>query len=146
MRCSIYMDTVEQLLSKEMLVTLGILSVVFFLATLIAIPVVLVKLPEDYFDERRPRSWLRNRHPAVRAVAYTLKNIIGAVFLIAGLAMIVLPGQGVLTILIGISLMDFPGKRKLERRIVGQPTVLRGINKIREKFNRPPLVVEGVQD
>jgi hypothetical protein len=135
------MGMMENFFSKEMLVTLGVLSGVFFLATLIAIPVVLVRLPEDYFDDRRPRAWLQDRHPAIRATAYVLKNVVGAVFLLAGLAMIVLPGQGILTILIGISLMDFPGKRKLERRLIGQPTVLRGINKIRETFNQPPLVV-----
>jgi hypothetical protein len=136
----------ENLLSKEMLVTLGILSGVFFVATMIAIPIVLVKLPDDYFDDRRPRVWLQNRPRAVRATAYAIKNVIGAVFLIAGIAMIVLPGQGLLTILIGISLMDFPGKRKFERRIIGQPTVLRTINKIREKFHRKPLVVPGADD
>ena len=135
------MGMMENLFSKEMLVALGVLSGVFFLATLIAIPIVLVRLPEDYFDDRRPRAWLQDRHPAILGTAYVVKNIIVAVFLLAGLAMIVLPGQGILTILIGISLMDFPGKRKLERRLIGQPTVLRGINKIRETFNRPPLVV-----
>jgi hypothetical protein len=136
----------ENLFSKEVLLALGLLSGVFFIATLIIIPIVLVRLPDDYFDERRPRAWLENRHPAVRAVAYALKNVVGAVFLLAGLAMIVLPGQGVLTILIGISLMDFPGKRKFERRLIGQRTVLKTINKIREKFGRNPLVVKDVGD
>ena len=55
--------------------------------------------------------------------------------------MIVLPGQGVLTMLIGVSLLDFPGKRQLERRLIGQRALLRTINKLRAKFGRPPLVV-----
>ena len=127
------------LFPKDVLVTLGVLSGVFFIGTLIAIPMVLVRLPHDYFNERRPRAWLQNRHPALRMTAYVIKNVIGAVFLLAGIAMIVLPGQGVLTILIGVSLMDFPGKRNLERRLMGRPSVLRTINKIREKFGRRPL-------
>jgi hypothetical protein len=57
--------------------------------------------------------------------------------------MLVLPGQGVLTILLGIALLDLPGKRHLERRLIALPTVLRTINKLREKFGRPPLTVCG---
>jgi hypothetical protein len=131
-------------LSPNLLLILGIVSVVFFVASLIAIPVILVRLPTDYFDERSSRAWLKNRHPFVRTAAYVLKNVVGVIFLLAGVAMLVLPGQGVLTILLGISLTDFPGKRKLERRLMGQPTVLRTINKIRERFGRPPLIVPGV--
>jgi hypothetical protein len=70
-----------------------------------------------------------------------LKNLIGFVLLAAGIAMLVLPGQGILTMLIGISLVDFPGKRQLERKLIGQPAVLNTINKVREKFGQPPLTV-----
>jgi hypothetical protein len=72
--------------------------------------------------------------------------LIGCVLLLAGIAMLVLPGQGILTMLIGVSLMDIPGKRKLERRLIGRPAVLRTINKIRAKFGREPLVVNGSTD
>jgi len=132
----------SDLLSKDALVILGILSGVFFVGTLIAIPIVLVRLPQDYFDENRPRIWLQGRHPLLRVTTYALKNAFGVVFLLAGVAMLVLPGQGILSMLIGISLMDFPGKRRLERRFVAQPAVLRTINGIRARFGRPPLVVE----
>ena len=128
-------------LSPQTWLALGILSVVFFIGTLIAIPIIMVRLPVDYFDERKHRQWLETRHPIVRITAYVLKNLVGIVFLLAGIAMLFLPGQGVLTILLGISLMDFPGKRKLERKLIGRPAVLGTINKIREKFGRAPLVV-----
>jgi hypothetical protein len=122
-------------------IALGVLSAVFFVATLIAIPIILIRLPVDYFDARRHRKWLEKHHPIVRAAAYFLKNVVGVVFLLAGIAMLFLPGQGVLTIVLGISLMNFPGKHKLERKLIGHPTVLSSINKIREKFGREPLVV-----
>jgi hypothetical protein len=67
--------------------------------------------------------------------------VVGLVFLLAGFAMLFLPGQGILTMLIGISLMDFPGKRMLERKLVGRPAVLKTINMMRAKFDRPPLTV-----
>jgi len=129
------------LISSQTLVVLGILSVIFFVGSLIAIPMLLVWLPVDYFDENRPRDRFRNRRPVVRIGFSVLKNLIGVVFLLAGIAMLVLPGQGVLTILIGISMLDFPGKLKLERRIVGRPAVLQAINSIRTRFGKPPLVI-----
>lgn len=132
-------------MSSGVWVTLGLLSIVMFVATLIVIPILLVRLPVDYFEDKPQPGWLEGRHPVLRIAAYALKNLIGAVFLVAGIAMLLLPGQGLLTMLIGVSLLDFPGKRNLQRRIVARPLVLRTINRIREKFDRAPLVVTGVE-
>jgi hypothetical protein len=88
---------------------------------------------------------MENHHPLLRLMGHVLKNLVGAVFLAAGFAMLFLPGQGILTMLIGLSLIDFPGKRRLERKFIGQASVLRTINSMREKFGRPPLVVNSEQ-
>ena len=85
-------------------------SGIAFVGTLIAIPFILVRLPEDYFDVRVPRTWMKDQHPVLRIVGRALKNIVGIVFVLAGLSMLVLPGQGVLTILIGLSLARFSGQ------------------------------------
>jgi hypothetical protein len=130
------------LFSKDVWVLLGVVSGVFFIATLIAIPILIVRLSDDYFVQNHRRTWLQNRHPVLRVSAYVIKNLLGYVFLLAGVAMLVLPGQGILTILIGVSLIDFPGKQKLQRKLIGQPAVLATINRIRKKFNRKPLVVK----
>jgi len=131
----------EVLLSKDVLLSLFALSVVTFVVSLIGIPFLLVRLPPHYFDERHPRNWMQDHHPVLRLIGLGLKNAVGVLLFLAGVAMVFLPGQGLLTMLIGISLLDFPGKRHLERRLVGQPAVLRTINKLREKFGRPPLIV-----
>jgi hypothetical protein len=131
----------EALFSKDILFALFVFSVVGFIASLIAIPFILVRLPPNYFDQRQPRRWMENHHPVMRLIGRIAKNAVGVVFLLAGIAMLFLPGQGVLTMLIGISLMDFPGKRRLEHKLVAQPTVLRTINRLRERFGRPPLTV-----
>jgi hypothetical protein len=55
--------------------------------------------------------------------------------------MLVLPGQGVLTVLIGVTLLDFPGKQRLEARIVGHRRVLGKVNSLREKFGKPPFKI-----
>ena len=116
------------------------LSVVVFVGSLVIIPVLVARMRTDYFITRSPDedSWL-GRHPAARMTARVLKNALGMILLLAGLAMMVLPGQGILTTLVALSLLEFPGKRGLELRLVRQPLVLRPINWIREKAGRPPL-------
>ncbi|AEJ01414.1 hypothetical protein Nit79A3_1596 [Nitrosomonas sp. Is79A3] len=125
----------------NILVGLTAASVIGFIGSLVAIPWILIRLPSDYFDLRVPRHWMKDHHPVLRIIGLVIKNILGIVFLIAGFLMLFLPGQGVLTMLIGISFMDFPNKRKLEARIVGQPALLKVINAMRQKFNRLPLTL-----
>lgn len=133
--------TVEQYISTETLVTLTALSIVFFVGSLIAIPFILVRLPTDFFDTRVPRRWMENHHPVLRLLGHLAKNVVGAIFVFAGFLMLFLPGQGILTMLIGITMLDFPGKRKLEAKMIGQPAVLNAINGMREKLGRPPLTI-----
>ena len=132
---------VQGFFSTEVLVALGVASVLLFVVSLVTIPYILVRLPTNFFDERYPRAWMKDHHPVLRGMGLVIKNVAGAVFFLAGLAMLVLPGQGLLTILIGISLLDFPGKRHLEARLIGQPTVFRAVNALRKKFGRLPLTL-----
>lgn len=130
------------LVSPVVLEFLFLLSVVGFVASVIAIPWILIRLPRDYFCEHHPRAWLKDHHPVLRLIALVLKNFVGGILLLGGIAMLVLPGQGLLTMLIGVSLMDFPGKRAIERKLVSRPLVLQAINRIRQRFDRPPLLIE----
>ena len=136
------MPDVTSLVSPVALEFLFLLSIVGFVGSVIAIPWILIRLPQDYFCESHPRTWLKDRHPVLRLIALALKNFVGWILLLGGIAMLVLPGQGLLTILIGVSLMDFPGKRAIERKLVSRPLVLQAINRVRERFDRPPLVIE----
>ena len=135
------LSAVQQYVSTETLVTLTVLSVVFFVGSLIAIPFILVRLPTDFFDTRVPRRWMENHHPVLRLLGHIVKNVVGAIFLFAGFLMLFLPGQGILTMLIGVTMLDFPGKRKLEAKMIGQPAVLSAINSMRQKFGKPPLTI-----
>ena len=119
---------------------LGALSIVTFVGTLMALPLVVARLPPDYFThDHRPS----RRHHAQSTGSHVLwrlgKNLLGILIVLAGVAMLLLPGQGILTILIGLMLLDFPGKRKLERRLVQQPSVWRAINWMRAKAHQPAL-------
>jgi Putative transmembrane protein (PGPGW) len=135
------LSTVQQYVSTDTLVTLTVLSLVFFVGSLVAIPYILVRIPANYFDIRVPRHWMENHHPILRMMGHIVKNAIGAIFLFAGFLMLFLPGQGILTMLIGVSMLDFPGKRKIEAKMIGQRTVLGVVNGMRKKFGKPPLVL-----
>ena len=121
---------------------LGILSFVTFVGTLVFIPILVVRIPNDYFMQKKgnPRRYYR-KHIVLGPISLIIKNFFGIVFVFSGLAMLVLPGQGLITIFIGIMLIDFPGKRALELRVIQQPSVLRSINWIRSKANRQSLQV-----
>jgi hypothetical protein len=135
------LSTVQQYISADTLIALTVLSLAFFVGSLIAIPFILVRLPADYFDVRVPRPWMKDHHPVLRMIGHVAKNAIGAIFLFAGFLMLFLPGQGILTMLIGVSMLDFPGKRKVEAKMIGRPAVLNVINGMREKFGKPPLIL-----
>jgi hypothetical protein len=106
--------------------------------------VVVVWLPADHFS-RLPipdAGW--RRHRVLRWTVLVSKNLLGLVVLPVGIfmALPLVPGPGLVFILIGISLLDFPGKRRLERRLLSLPSVLRFLNEVRHKFGRPPLVID----
>lgn len=116
------------------------LSVAMFVAGLVLVPVIVVRLPADYFAAPRRRSRpARAKRPLLRVAWLTAKNALGLVLVLAGIAMLVLPGQGILTILIGVSLMDLPGKYRLERWMIRRGPVLKAINALRRRYGRPPL-------
>jgi hypothetical protein len=128
---------------KRLLLGLLIFVVTFVGSTAIA-SFLLVKLPATYFHSSHDRELWRDRHRLIRWTGIILKNLLGLVLIITGIIMAVpgVPGPGVLTILFGIMLLDFPGKRGLELKLVSQPVVVTKINQLRGKFGKPPLVLD----
>lgn len=118
------------------------LSIITFIATLVAVPWLIIRIPSHYFSHKRriTKLWA-DQHPIVRAALLTIKNIGGYFFIVAGIIMLAIPGQGMLTILIGIILLDLPGKYRFERWIVRRPAVLRSINWLRRYAGKSPLIV-----
>jgi len=128
---------------RNELIILAWLSAALLLVSIAVIPWIVIKIPEDYFHERyRVRISKKSGHPLFTQILTGLKNLIGFIFVIFGVLMLVLPGQGILTILMGLFLMNFPGKYRLERKVVTLPQVLKSLDWIRAKANKPPLVVE----
>jgi hypothetical protein len=122
------------LLTRNVLILLGVCSAFAFLATLLATPLLLTRLPADYLVREQPKE---RRNPLL----FVLKNALGVLVILLGVLMLVLPGQGLLTILLGLGLVDFPGRQKLERRLLLRPSVLKTVNALRRRASRPPLEI-----
>lgn len=124
-----------------LLKVLGIFSFVAFFGSLLAVPWVIGRMRADYFLTHWQQVETRHRrHPALALCIFVMRNGVGFVLVIAGVAMLVLPGQGLLTILIGICLMDFPGKRHLLDRLWQVPQVEQALNWIRRKKGKEEFV------
>lgn len=108
-------------------------TVVSVVLSLAAVRWVLSTLPADYFT--RPVASLKRR----TVLGWLSGNLIGLIVLSIGLVLLVTPGQGILLILTGLVMTDFPGKHRLERRLAARPTVLRGLNWVRGRLDRPPF-------
>jgi hypothetical protein len=115
-----------------------------FAASIGLVTFVVIRWPKDHFKPSDGGGFWRHRHPVIRALGLAAKNLIGLVLLVLGLLMSLpgIPGQGILTMLIGLTLVDFPGKRSLERKIVARPSVCKGINALRARFGRPALELD----
>ena len=127
---------------RQLLMWIGIGSLGIFIISLLTLPWLVAKIPDDYFvpKKRQPTNW-KNQHPVVRLLILIGKNLVGYGLIFAGLLMLFLPGQGILTLVTGLLLIDYPGKFRIERRIVRTPAILNGLNWLRAKAKKPPLMV-----
>lgn len=126
-------------------VLLGVLIfAVTFGINLAIVSFILVKIPANYFQAGHSRELWKSRSPAIRFIGKILKNALGVLLVALGIVLSLpgVPGQGLLTILLGIMLLDFPGRRNLEIKLLSRPQVFKTINKLRHKFGKPPLVLD----
>jgi hypothetical protein len=117
------------------------ISLALALGSLAIAALVVVSWSADRFKLGAPDNFLQTRHPVVRVLARVGKNLAGVVLVLLGLVMALpgVPGQGILTMIIGLTLLDLPGKRTFERRLVSRPFILRQLNALRARFRRSAL-------
>jgi hypothetical protein len=114
------------------------------LASLAVAAAVVVSWPPDHFRSAGRAGLWHDRPPVVRALGLAMKNVAGAALLVLGALMALpgIPGQGILTMIIGLTLVDFPGKVRLERRLISRPSVLSRLNRLRARFHRAALQLD----
>jgi hypothetical protein len=104
---------------------------------------VIVRLPQTYFSESHSQR-VDGGHPVRRWVTRILKNAVGVAVVVFGIVLSLpgVPGPGILTIVLGIMLMDFPGKRRLERWLISRPKVFAALNRLRNHHGKPAFILE----
>lgn len=125
---------------KNVIIWFGSISLFVFLFSLLSIKWLVALIPEDYFVTKRV-SKIKSQNPLIWYLILILKNIVGYSLILGGVIMLVLPGQGLFTIIIGLMLSNYPGKYKIEKKFIAIPTILKSINWLRRKSNKPPLKV-----
>ena len=117
--------------------------VVSFFANLGIVSLILVKLPADHFSKSRKTKFWSGPRPWLHAAKVIGKNIGGILLVALGVVLSLpgVPGQGLLTVLLGIMLLDFPGRHRLEQKLLSKPSILNSINKLRDRFGKKPLEV-----
>ena len=126
---------------SSILIGLGGLSVLILVFSIAGMGWFIAQIPEDYFihDKRQARHW--NKYSSQARIAIIIfKNIFGGIMLVGGLFLLVLPGQGLLTMIIGLLLIDYPGKFQLEQKIISIPSIFRSLNWFRAKARKPNLL------
>jgi len=121
------------------LMEIAILSGITLIGSIVSIVALVIYLPTDYFTREKHVSVVAN--PILRILLRILKNIFGVIALFIGFIMLIGPGPGPLTILVGVILCDFPSKRKVERKLIARPLLLTTANRIRARFNRTPILL-----
>jgi len=119
---------------------LGIVSSLIFLISLLSIGWLVSLIPSDYFINRKESKFKLN-YPVAWIVSAVIKNIFGYILILGGILMLILPGQGLITIFIGLLLSNYPGKYSIEKRIIATPKILKSINWLRKRSNEPPLII-----
>ena len=109
----------------------------------VLVSLVFLHLPTDHYSRSRPLPSGGASAGLASLLAsgavFVARNVFGWLFVAAGIAMLVLPGQGLLSILAGLVLVDFPGKRRFERRLLANHVVRDAMNWLRRRAGRPPF-------
>src|SRR4029453_7046028 len=121
-----------------------VLYVGTFIGSTVVVAWLVIRLPATYFCDASPRDIWGDRRPVLRWTGFLLKNLLGILLVMLGgiMSLPIIPGPGILMLVLGIMLLDFPGKRRLGQWLVRRATVLQAMNRLRQRYGKPPLVVE----
>lgn len=114
-------------------------SIISFFGSLIIIPRLIINLPPDFFLKRK-KSVSVKQIVVFRVTFFLLKNFLGFLLFLCGILMLFIPGQGLLTMFLGLVLLDFPGKYKLQLYCLKVRPVRRSLNWIRRKYEKEAFI------
>jgi|TARA_S200000501_G_scaffold377531_1_gene436270 hypothetical protein len=137
-----FIESITEFVSnyKTYILWLATISLFVFIFSLVSIKWLVALIPTDYFVKKNI-SKSKKSYSLLWLMSIIVKNIIGYTLILGGILMLVLPGQGLFTILMGLILSNYPGKYTIEKRIISIPSILKTINWLRKKSNKPRLKI-----
>lgn len=137
-----YMEAFSYFLqNNQIFLYISGLSTIFFLLSLMGLSWLISIIPHNYFVDKKRVSLIKMKNPLMWLPIIIIKNSIGLVLILCGILMLILPGQGVLTIITGLIFLDYPGKFRFERSLVRNKLILNSMNWIRRKLDKPDLII-----
>ena len=137
-----FIESITEFVSnyKTYILWLATISLFVFIFSLVSIKWLVALIPTDYFV-KKDISKSKKSYSLLWLISIIVKNIIGYTLILGGILMLVLPGQGLFTILMGLILSNYPGKYTIEKRIISIPRILKTVNWLRKKSNKPRLKI-----
>lgn len=137
-----YMEAFSYFLqNNQIFLYISGLSTIFFLLSLVGLSWLISIIPHNYFVDKKRVSFIKMKNPLMWLSIVIIKNSIGLILILCGILMLILPGQGVLTIITGLIFLDYPGKFRFERSLVRNKLILNSMNWIRRKLDKPDLII-----
>lgn len=112
----------------------GMVSLLLLLVSVVGAPWAIARLPSDYL--LKPRT--HRPGPRYLIVAF-IRSLLGFALIATGLVMLVTPGPGLVLLIVGISVSEFPGKHHLLLYVATQPRVFQSLNWMRNRHGKPPF-------
>jgi len=137
-----YMEAFSYFLqNNQIFIYISGFSTILFLLSLLGLSWLISMIPYNYFVDEKRVSFIKMKNPLMWLLIMILKNAIGLALILCGILMLILPGQGVLTIITGLIFLDYPGKFRFERLLVKNKLILNSMNWIRRKLDKPDLII-----
>ncbi len=133
------MDELQTWLSGHALLLsiLASVSASLLVVTIVAAPWAVSRLPSNYLLQRLERNSKQGIWYSLTSVS---RALLGFLVTLLGLVMLITPGPGVIMLLLGISIAEFPGKNRLLIYLATRPNVLSSLNWMRKRHGKPPFI------
>ncbi len=133
------LDFINQLVIdyQDYFIWMGIVSTVVFVVSLALMPYLLGLIDENYFvGLGKHQLKVKN---FTHLLIVIIKSLLGFILLVVGVIMLITPGQGLISILLGLFLVEFPNKYKWELKLIHHNPTFKMLNWLRAKANKPPF-------
>jgi hypothetical protein len=119
-------------MGSSLVVIASVASVVVAVASIASVPHFVARLPRDFLV----------RPDVSRSFASTIvRGLVGAVLVVTGVALLVLPGPGIVTLIAGLILLPIPGRHRAVCWLATRPAVRHALDRMRRRRGAPALEI-----